>query len=390
MKNTFHRPLALTTLLCCVLLAACQTAAQKKDSDPPAKLTKIQPTATVKKIWSASLGGGNPKLRLGLDVALDGNVVYSASHKGEIAAFDLNTGKRLWETKTKLPLTGGPGAGQGLVVAGASHGDVVALDAATGAVKWKLHVNSEILSAPAISSDFVLLRVVDGRLLAINSTDGKIVWIAEEAVPRLSLRGTGAPAIAKGLAISGFDNGRMLAINLSGGTTAWEAAVAPPSGRTELERLVDIDSTVKIVDDDVYAVSFQGRVARLAVDTGQVWWTRDISSYRGLATDEDGVYVSSAQGSVVKIGRRTGVELWKQEVLKNRKLSGPAVLGKWVVVGDYKGFVHFLDGGSGKLAARESSGGDRISAPPVASGNVVVVVNEKGKMTAFRVDEPKG
>jgi outer membrane protein assembly factor BamB len=389
MKNTFHRWLPLSLLFCGVVaLTAC--ASKSKTADVPAELTKFKGTATVQRLWSAGLGGGVPKLRLGLSLALDGGVVYSASYNGEVAAFNLESGKKLWQTDTKLRLTGGPGAGQGLVIAGASHGDVVALDEATGVVKWKIHINSEILSAPAIADNYVVLRTVDGRLFAMSAADGKVIWTAEENVPRLSLRGTGAPAIAKGLAISGFDNGRLMAISLSAGTTAWETVVAPPSGRTELERLVDIDSGVKIVDDDVYAVSFQGRVARLGLENGQVWWTRDLSSYRGLATDEDAVYISTSEGTVVKIGRRTGVEMWKQEVLKNRRLSPPVVVGKLVVVADYKGYVHFLQTDTGALAARDSSGGDRVSAAPVTNGNIVVIANEKGKLTAFRVVEPKG
>jgi len=215
-----------------------------------------------------------------------------------------------------------------------------------------------------------------------------VLWTVEQAMPRLTLRGVGIPAIAGELAVSGFDNGRMMAVSLRDGATAWETVIAPPSGKSELERLVDIDSAVQVVGEDLYVVTYQGRIARVARDTGQIWWTRDISSYRGLATDEDGVYVSTSDGQVVKIGRRTGVEMWRTDVLKNRRLSAPAVMGGQVVVADLKGYVHFLDAATGALSARESSGGDRVSTPPVVAKDFLLFMNDKGHLTAFRIVTP--
>jgi outer membrane protein assembly factor BamB len=388
-KNLLSRfaPVAGLVLLG-ILLAACSS--KDKKVDPPAELTDFKSTINVKKLWSQSTGGDKPKLRLGLGVAVEDNRVFAAGHDGEVHAYALDSGKQLWRTKTKTKLAGGPGVGQGVVVVGASYGDIVALDAATGAQKWKTRVNSEILSAPAVGSDMVVLRSVDGRLHGLRLGDGSEIWSAEQQVPRLSLRGTAAPIIAGDVAVSGFDNGRVMAVNLRDGSTAWDTTVAPPSGRSELERLVDIDSSLRAVDDDLYAVSFQGKVVRLARDTGQVWWSRDLSSYRGLAIDEDGVYVSTADGLVVKIGRRTGIEIWRQEVLSNRRLSAPAVLDGQVAVADLKGYVHFLDVGSGALSARESSGGERVSNAPVVANDTLLVINDEGRISAFRIVPPKG
>ncbi|HMA12781.1 MAG TPA: outer membrane protein assembly factor BamB, partial [Steroidobacteraceae bacterium] len=335
------------------LVAACNSSSKKTDA--PAKLEDFKPTAHVQKVWSASVGGGEPKLRLGLGVALEGDRVFAAGNNGNIAAFDLKTGKRLWVTDTKLPLTGGPGAGAGLVVAGASRGDLVAVDSATGARKWRSHINSEILSAPVISAQHVLLRTVDGRVSSFSTADGKLEWSAEQQVPRLSLRGAGVPAFTADAVIAGFDNGRIMALQQRNGDILWETTVSPPSGRSELDRLVDIDSAVKAVGNDIYAVTFQGKVARVDLETGQVQWSRDMSSYSGIALDDDGLYVSSAQGSVVKIGRRTGVEMWKVDSLHNRRLSPPGVVGNLVAVADLKGIVHFFDTTTGTLAARVKS-----------------------------------
>jgi outer membrane protein assembly factor BamB len=166
--------------------------------------------------------------------------------------------------------------------------------------------------------------------------------------------------------------------------------VAPPSGRSELERLIDIDSGISAVGEDLYAVTFQGKVARIARENGQVWWSRDLSSYRGLATDDDGVYVSTSDGQVVKIGRRTGVELWRSDKLKNRRLSAPAVIGGQVAVADLKGYVHFFDANTGALTARVKSGGAAVSNPPVVAYDLALFINDKGHLTAYRVAGPRG
>ncbi len=380
---SFPNQLRAAALLTAVsLLLGCNS---KKDVDPPAELTDFRSTAKVEKIWTASAGDGAPKLRLGLAVATDGTAVFAADHDGDVTAFSLANGKRLWQTETKLPLTGGPGVGEGLVVAGASHGDIVALDAATGAQKWKSHINSEILAAPAIGHGVVLVRTVDGRVAALRIADGTQLWSAEQNVPRLTLRGTARPIVAGDIAVSGFDNGRVAAMALADGASVWDVSIAPPAGRTELERMVDIDSAVKAVDNDIYVVTFQGKAARIDRETGQVQWSRDLSSYTGLDTDEDGLYVTTAEGTIVKIGRRTGVELWKQDVLSHRRLSPPVVVGTLVATADMDGYVHFFDAGNGELAARVRAVGDRVRAAPVASGNVIVIMDDEGKMAALRV-----
>jgi outer membrane protein assembly factor BamB len=174
-------------------------------------------------------------------------------------------------------------------------------------------------------------------------------------------------------------------MSLGDGATVWDVAVAPPSGRTELERMVDIDAGVLADGGDVYAVTFQGKAARIDRETGQVQWSRDLSSYSGAALDAESLYVSTAEGALVKIGRRTGVEAWNQKVLSRRNLSAPAVLGSLVAVGDLDGYVHFFDAATGNPAARIHPLGDRVAAAPVVTGDLLVVMDADGKVAALRV-----
>jgi outer membrane protein assembly factor BamB len=373
-------PLGLAALL---IAAGCS---KDKDVEPPAALVNFPAKLPVKKLWSEGVGGGKKQLvlRLGLGPAVDNGVVFAASHKGEVLAASLDTGRHIWVKKLKIPISAGPGAGAGMVVVGSSKGAVVALDGATGRELWRVRLNSELLSAPAISEKVVVIRSVDGRLHGLNAQSGKELWSVEQQVPRLSLRGTATPIIAKEVAISGFDNGKVMAVSLNNGDTVWDTALATPHGRTELDRLIDIDSTVRVVGDNVFAAGFQGRTAMLALDSGQLWWGHDMSSYRGLAVDDDNIYVTQSDGIVVALRQRDGSELWRNQKLKLRRLSTPVLTSTAVALADFQGYLHWLDKTTGELVARQRVAKERVTNSPVAVGDTIVVLTDAGKLAAFR------
>jgi outer membrane protein assembly factor BamB len=377
-----------TWLAAVLLLVACS---KDKAIDQPAKLTPFTATLRVQKIWDASVDDKKAvALRLGLGIAIDNNRVYAAGHKGDVVAFDLNKGRVQWRTRIKAPLSGGTSAAGDLVMIGSSDGRLFALNAADGKIRWQVRINGEVLAPPAISEKLIALRTEDGKLRGLSPDDGHELWSTQQQVPRLSLRGTARPVIAGGVVLCGFDNGRVVAINGSDGSVQWEATVTPPHGRTELERLADIDSVVLVAGQNVYAVGFQGRVAMLALDTGQIWWSHELSSYRGMSLDDEALYISTADGEVVALRARTGAEIWRQSVLLHRGLSQPANMDDVIVVGDFQGYLHWLDKGSGALAARVSTGKVRISNVPVVAGNIVVAVNDRGQINAYRVSPLSG
>lgn len=371
-----------------LLAAGCS---KDKDVEPPATLVDFPAKLPVKKLWSEGVGGGKKqvKLRLGLGPAIDNGVVFAANHKGEILAVTLESGRNVWVKKLKIPISAGPAAGFGIVVAGSSKGAVIALDGATGRQLWRSQVNSELLSSPAISEKVVVIRSVDGRLHGLDSHSGKELWSVEQQVPRLSLRGTAIPVVAKEVAISGFDNGKVMAVSLITGDTVWDTALASPHGRTELDRLVDIDSAVRVVGDNVFAAGFQGRTAMLALDSGQLWWSHDMSSYRGLAIDDENLYVTQSDGVVVAMRQRDGSELWRNEKLKRRGLSTPVVSSTAIAVADFQGYVHWLDKNTGELVARERvAKKQRVSNPPAGADGTIVILTDGGTLAAYR-PEPR-
>src|ERR1700733_13631878 len=373
-------PLSLAALL---IAAGCS---KDKDVEPPAALVNFPQKLPVKRLWDDGVGGGKKqtKLRLGLGPAIDNGVVFAANYKGEVLAVSLETGRDVWVKKLKVPISAGPAAGFGIVVAGTSKGAVIALDGATGRQLWRSQINSELLSSPAISEKVVGMRSVDGRLHGLEKSTGKLLWSVEQQVPRLSLRGTATPIVAKEIAISGFDNGKVMAVSLTTGDTIWDTALASPHGRTELDRLVDIDSAVRVVGDNVFAAGFQGRTAMLALDSGQLWWSHDMSSYRGLSVDADNLYVPESDGTVVAMRQRDGAEVWRNDKLKRRGLSTPIVTSTAIAIADFQGYIHWLDKGTGALVARERIAKQRVSNPPAGAEDTIVVLTDGGTLAAYR------
>lgn len=370
-------------LVAVLLVAACS---KDKAVDEPAKLTVFTPQLKVKQVWSASVDDKKAQdLRLGLGLSVADDRVYAAGHKGGVTAFALQTGKVLWKAKLNAPLAGGTAVAGDIVVIGASDGRLFALNSADGHLRWTVRLNGEILAPAAISPKVIAVRTVDGKLRGLDPADGHELWSAEQQVPRLSLRGTSSPVITGDSVVCGFDDGKVMAVNGNDGAVQWEIVVTPPHGRTELERLSDIDASVAISGQDVYVVGFQGKVAMLALETGQIWWSHEASSARTLAFDGESLFVATSDGEMLAMRGRTGVELWRQPVLLHRRLSGVASMDDSVVVADFQGYVHWLDKASGAIIARTRSGKARVSNTPLVVGNLVLIDNDRGQISVYRV-----
>ena len=366
-----------------VALVGC--GGKKDKSEPPAELTDFQPSIVIDKVWSSKVGGKSERLRLGLRPATDGARIFAGAYDGQVASFDAETGDKVWAIKTGLPLTAGPGFGDGLLTFGTANGDLLALDAATGQERWRQPIGSEVLATPAIGSGVIVVRTVDGRLRGFSAANGSTEWTAEQTKPTLTLRGNTAPRVSGPLVVSGFNNGRVAAYEVASGDAAWEVAIANPTGRSELERLVDVSAGLQIVGNDVYVVGYHGRAVGIDLETGVVLWQQDMSSYAGLGADINNVYVTSDFDAVVALERQSGTQLWRQEALRLRDVTAPTRFANTLVVGDYQGYVHWLSPDNGDFLARERAAGQRISGAPLVVGQNVYVQGDDGTVAAFTV-----
>lgn len=375
----------------------------KKDNvEPPTPLAEFAATAQVERAWGdrAGKGAGTSGARLA-PVAADGRL-YAAGVDGTIEAIDASSGRTLWSTRMgkssggggwrfwrrgdrSVRWSGGPSVSGDLVVVGGLDGQLAALSAQDGSERWSVRLTSEVIAPPAIADDVVVVRTNDGRLTAVNVGDGSTKWIFQQPVPPLSLRGASAPLVANGVVHAGFDNGKVVAVRLADGAELWTQTLSSGEGRTEVERLADVDGNLVGDGSVLYAVGYRGQLTALAFDSGRPLWQRDLSSYAGVAIGGATVVAADADGNVWAFDRETGVNLWKQDALKHRWLSAPAVVGNHVVVGDVEGYVHWLNLEDGKFAARERLGRQPIEAAPLVVDNTVYVEDAKGRIGAYRV-----
>ena len=381
----------VVAIACLAMVTGCSTvrgwfSKEDKVNTAPAELVDFQASANPTRLWKASVGKGEGRtgIRQGAWVA-DG-VVYAASVKGGVRAFDLQSGRSLWQHDSDLRLSGGPGAGDGLVVAGSLDGEVVALDAATGAQRWTAKVPNEVIARPAVGQGLVVVRSNDGRVTAFDAASGERRWYWGQELPSLTVRGNAPVTLAPGYVFVGTDEGYLVALSLGDGRAVWEQAVAMPEGRTELERMGDIDGAPVIDGAVVIASSYKNRTMAFEGPSGRPLWAAESGGAGSVGVADDRVVVSDAAGTVWGIDKYVGTAYWQQPALARRNLSPAVVQGSYAVVGDLDGYLHWMRLSDGEFAARTRAGRSAITGHPVVADGILVVQDVDGDLSAWRID----
>lgn len=354
--------------------------------EPPAELVEFDETLALVEPWDENIGDAGEDLRLGLRPSSDGARIYAGAYDGRVEAYAVDSGDRQWAVDTDLPLSAGPAYADGMLAFGTADGDLVLLDASDGSEIWRRAVESEVLAPPAMTGGIVVLRTVDGRLRGFTTSDGSTEWTVSQNMPPLTLRGNAAPVISGTTVIAGFDNGRVGAYDVRTGEVAWEVAIASPTGRNELERLVDVADGIGVVGSDVYTASYQGRAVGIDLGSGNMIWQEELSSFAGIGVDVNNVYVTTEAGTVIALGRRTGTELWRQEALSRRDVTAPTRFESSLVVGDFEGYLHWMSPEDGRFVARERIGSARVTAAPIVVNRTLVAQTADGSIAAFRIE----
>ena len=372
-----------------VLLASCGLFGDKDEELEPKELVDIKSTLKIKRLWSVKVGGASEFLLVGLRPSGDGSRIYAASQDGNVLALDAITGKERWKTELDIELSAGPATNEGVVVVASRDGYIIVLDAATGIEQWRTYIAGETLAHPLIKDDSIVVQTIDNRLRALSRFDGRQQWSIEQTAPVLTMRGATSPLLAGSLVVAGFDNGRLIAVNASTGDVEWDSMLALPSGRSDLDRLSDIDGAIALVGQDIYAAGYQGRIAAVAAESGQILWSREISTHVGVSADWNSVYTARDDGEIIALARRTGTETWRNDDLLRRDPTLPIPFHTTAVVGDFEGYLHFFSNLDGQAVARLRFGKRAISSDPLVVANRLYVQSDDGTLGAFEVIEDR-
>ncbi len=351
--------------------------------EAPAPLVEFKQRLNVVKIWSKNTGSGTDEQYLKLIPIFANQRLFIADTKGRLRAMDATNGRSVWSFDADIKITGGLGYGENTILVGTSEGEVISYSSDSGKEMWRAVVSSEILSPPQKAENIVIVRTIDGKIFALDGDNGKRLWIYDRTVPSLTLRGTSTPVINNGVVIAGFDGGRLAALELRTGRLIWEARIATARGRSELDRMVDIDSEPLIVDGVIYVAAFQGHVAAVQIETGRILWTRDTSSYAGIGADDKNLYITDENSHIWTFDRFTGTSVWKQEKLQARAVTAPTTIGDYIVVGDIEGYLHWMDKLSGNFVARTRLSKKRIIVAPIVVGKFLYAYSSDGTLVAY-------
>ncbi len=356
-------------------------------TNPPAELQPITNQLQIKRIWGGTVGSGAEDKSANLVPQIYQGRLFVASSDGLVESLDAVSGKRNWRIKTDLEISGGPGVDEGLVFVGTRNAQLVAIDMETGEERWRARVSSEVLSVPKSALGVVVVNTIDGKLFGIDKEDGSLLWLYEQPIPVLTLQGSASPVISGDRVFVGFASGKLAALDITSGAVLWESAISIPRGRSELERMVDIDGDPLVAGGAVFVNTYQGELAAVGEDSGTVFWRKELSAYSNIAADWRGLYLSDASGQVWSVEPSSGAALWKNEEFLNRGLSAPAVLADYLVVGDFEGYLHWLSADNGKLLSRVRVGSDPILAPPVVYDDRLYVYGNGGALAVFAVGD---
>jgi outer membrane protein assembly factor BamB len=361
------------------LLVACSSDKPKVE---PAKLVDFKQSAKIEVRWNVDVGNAGQSV---LSPAVTREAVFAANAKGKLVRLDRNTGKEIWRTDSGFSITGGVGAGEGMVLVGGEKGELAAFDEDSGRLKWQVKVSSDVLSAPKVADGVVVVRTGNQRITGLSAKDGGRLWLYERATPTLIVRSHAGVVIRNGLVYVGFAAGKLAAINLKSGIVVWESSVSQPRGNTELERISDITSLPVVDEAQVCAVAFQGRLACFDAVQGGALWTRDVASDKGLALSGKALYVTDSDSNLVALDKNSGTTLWKNNQLLLRKVSVAYPLDDYLLLGDFEGYLHVLKSDDGSFVARNSTDGSAILVTPVTLGNGALIQTSDGELYSVAI-----
>lgn len=377
----------------CLLLGltGCETISgffDDDDYDPtqPVELVDIDESVSLDKRWSRSIGDGQGDGYYRLNPLLADGVIYAASSDGELAAFDAQSGRERWAVELELPISGGVGKYRDALFLGGADGLVIKLGADDGSELWRAEVSGEILAAPQSNGRVVVAQAYDGKLMGFDFETGERLWTYSNDVPVLTLRGTSTPIIYNDIAIAAFADGKVIAVSLASGSVVWEARVAIAQGRSEIERIVDIDGTMATQGAELYVASYQGRLVALEMRAGRKLWQRNVSAVSGVSVGFGNVYVADEDGTVSAFLRNGQGVRWQNIDLGYRELSRPTPISSYVAVVDFEGYLHLLSQVDGVIVGRARPDSDGARADMIASGNVLYVYGNSGELVAYDVE----
>jgi outer membrane protein assembly factor BamB len=325
--------------------------------------------------------------------------VYTIDTLGAVRAFDARTGAPVWASQTpddrgnEASLYGGGIAyDNGRIYATNGLGYVAAMDERNGGIVWKVRPGGPLRGAPTIASGAIYVISQDNQIYALNEADGSTNWSAAASVEIAGIFGSASPAVGQGTVVAGFSSGELNAYRYENGRQVWQDALQRTSIRTSVSSLSDIDADPVIDNGQVFAVGQGGRMVALELTTGQRMWELNIGGIDTPWVAGDWIFVVTDDAKLLCISRQNGHIRWINQLpefehAKSKKgeieYSGPVLAGGRLIVTGSTGVIVNVDPTTGSFQSQTNVGAP-ISLPPVVANSTLFVLDDNGRLTAFR------
>ena len=360
-----------------------------EDEDPraPAELLDVVSDITINRNWRINVGNGQGDNYKKLTPVVDGGFVFAASDDGEILAVNNINGELMWQTEVETSITGGVGAGDGIVMIGTEAAELIVFNQSNGEEVWRASVSSEILSQPKTNGDIVVAQTVDGKLIALNREDGVQRWTYETTLPALTLRGTSSPVLtSEGTVVAGFSNGILVSVAAEDGVYVWEERVAVPDGQYDIERVIDVDGELLVDGSRILAASYQGNLMAFDTASGQIVWGMEASSYHGMDQGFGNIYYSDDKSHLIALRNNSSDVIWQNEELQYRDLTAPKTISNYVAIADYEGYLHLVSQIDGRIVGRTRIDNDGIRSNLIDDDGKLIVYGNSGSLVSLTIE----
>ena len=329
------------------------------DPDEPKELVAFSNQKNIVIEWKNSFKGENEIGNFLPDFSAQ-NLFFSDA-SGNVSSINASTGDRNWSIELNF-LASGTSAGFGLVVVSDIDGNVIAIDQNDGSKLWSTNVKGEVLSKVAIDAKVVVVKTGSGELLGLDRENGEILWSYRSKLPLLTVRGSSSPVIVDDLVYVSFDNGRLGVFELNSGFQVWDGAISYVKGVSELENLIDSDSSPVVDGGLIYTTNYQGNLNIFDTAQKRSVWSYETSSFYSPIVSRGMLTIVEANSGLRSFALKTLQESWTNDDYINRDLSNAVSYKGSLVVGDFEGYVHVIDTLNGKTIGRK-----KISRKPIKS-----------------------
>ena len=356
--------------------------------------------ASIAQAWAVSIGAGTSvSARLAAAPIVADGRVFTIDTRATVRAFDARTGATVWSSQFGTEkgndaalFGGGIAYSNGRVYATNGLGFVAALDATNGGVAWQVRPGGPLRGSPTVANGAVYVMSQDNQLYSLKIEDGSTNWNQAASLEIAGIFGVASPAYAQGTVVAGFSSGELNAYRYENGRPVWQDALARTSIRTSVSSLSDVDADPVIDNGQVIAIGQGGRMVALELITGQRMWELNLA---GIATPwvaGDWIFVVTDDAKLMSIARTTGKIRWIAQLpafhnakSKNGPISytGPILAGGRLIVASTEGALIFVDPDHGAIQGQTDLKA-AVSLPPVVANNMLYVLDDSGRLHAFR------